>query len=187
MKPDFNNAVNMKLIFCCTLFLSAAASASYAERLLDPMPPTMQAHEFTLPAISGENLTLSDLQGKFVLVNFWSTRCTVCRAELTTLQDLYDQMKANSDFEILAIHAGSDIKGVQEQLKINSVTYPMLMDMDLEMGHWGIPTLPTSYLITPDGNFAYRALGTRVWNSPSMVDFLREIFRDYEAAKAPAD
>ena len=176
---------DMKLIFYCALytFLLLTASASYAQRLLDPMPRTMRAHEFTLPSISGENLTLSDLQGKFVLVNFWSTECTVCRAELTTLQDLYDQMKAHNRLEILAIHAGSDIKGVQEQLKINPVTYPMLMDMDLEMGHWGIPTLPTSYLVTPDGNFAYRALGTRVWNSPFMVDFLREIFRDYEQIK----
>ena len=59
----------------------------------------------------------------------------------------------------------------------------MVMDMDLQMGHWGIPTLPTSYLITPDGSFAYRALGTRKWNAPQMVDFLREIFKDYDETK----
>lgn len=175
----------MKIIslYMLCAFLLLTTSVLHAERLLDPMPRTMQAHEFTLPSISGEDLTLSDLKGKFVLVNFWSTECTICRAELTTLQDLYDQMKESGKFEIVAIHAGGDVKGVEEQLEINPVTYPMLMDMDLEMGHWGIPTLPTSYLLTPDGNFAYRALGTRIWNSPFMVDFLREIFRDYEETK----
>jgi len=54
------------------------------------------------------------------------------------------------------------------------------MDLNLELGSWGVPTLPTSYLIAPNGSFAYRAVGTRVWNSPVMVDFLRRVFDEYE-------
>ena len=57
----------------------------------------------------------------------------------------------------------------------------MLMDMDLQLGHWGVPQLPTSYLVTPDGSFSYRAIGTRVWNSPYMVDFLREVMKGYKS------
>lgn len=151
-----------------------------AERLLDPMPRTMKAKDFTLPNIQGEDVSLTDFKGKFVLVNFWSTECTICRAELTTMQDLYDQMSNDGRLEIIAIHAGNDVQGVMEQIEINPVTYPMLIDMDLQMGHWGIPTLPTTYLVTPDGSFAYRVLGVRVWNSPAMVDFLREVFDDYD-------
>jgi len=50
----------------------------------------------------------------------------------------------------------------------------------LELGSWGVPTLPTSYLVAPNGSFAYRAVGTRVWNSPVMVDFLRRVFDEYQ-------
>lgn len=166
------------------MFLLAciASTAVHSDRLLDPMPRTMPAHEFELPDIKGDQHKLSDYRGKFVLVNFWATSCTICRAELTTLQDMLQILAEDDDqLEVLAIHAGDDLKGVEELMEISPVSYPMLMDMDLTMGNWGIPTLPTSYLVTPDGMFAYRVLGTRVWNSPNMIDFLHEIFEDYHA------
>ena len=165
------------------LLIFMLVSVAHAERLLDPMPRTMKAKNFTLPNTQGEDVSLTDFEGKFVLVNFWSTECTICRAELTTMQDLYDQMSNDGRLEIIAIHAGSDVQGVLEQMEINPVTYSMLIDTDLQMGHWGIPTLPTSYLVTPNGSFAYRVLGVRVWNSPAMVDFLKRVFDDYENEK----
>ncbi len=168
----------IRLLLCFTLLLSA--SIAHSQRLLDAMPRTMIAQDFTLPTVSGEALTLNDLKGKFVLVNFWSTKCTICRAELTTLEVLYDELKEENILEIVTIHAGPDLAGVNELLEISPVSYPMVMDADLTMGHWGIPSLPTSYLVTPDGNFAYRAVGSRLWNSPPMINFLREIFADYE-------
>ena len=170
--------------FLYVLVIFMLASLAHADRLLDPMPRTMKAQNFTLPNTQGDDVSLTDFEGKFVLVNFWSTECTICRAELTTMQDLYDQMSNDGRLEIIAIHAGNDVKGVVEQMEINPVSYPMLIDMDLQMGHWGIPTLPTTYLVTPDGSFAYRVLGVRVWNSPSMVDFLREVFDDYDRERS---
>lgn len=170
-----------KLIVCIVLIVTGTSLS--AGGLLDAMPRTMVAQNFTLPQASGEKLSLNELQGKFVLVNFWTTKCTICRAELTILQDLRNQLEDDDILEIVAIHAGPDLQGVNELLEINTVNYPIVMDMDLQLGHWGIPSLPTSYLITPDGNFAYRAVGSRLWNSPPMVEFLREIFADYEKTK----
>ncbi|MEM8845149.1 MAG: TlpA disulfide reductase family protein [Pseudomonadota bacterium] len=170
----------MVSIFCLSF------SPVNAERLLDPMPRTMKAQNFTLPSINNEDVSLSDFKGKFLLVNFWSTKCTICRAELTTMQDLYNQMEKDGRLEIIAIHAGDDAQGVVEQVEINPVTFPMLVDADLEMGHWGVPTLPTTYLVTPDGSFAYRALGIKVWNSPNMVDFLNQVFDEYDQSQQAA-
>ena len=146
-----------------------------AERLLDPMPATMEAQNFSLPSVSGEVRTLKQYKGSYILVNFWSADCLICVAELSVLQDLYEQLQSEYDFEVIAIHAGSKLTEVNSLLKTNPVTYQVLMDNDLKMGHWGIPQLPTTYIVTPDGNFAYRAVGTRVWNAPSMVDRLREL------------
>ena len=148
------------------------------------MPRTMAAYEYNLPDVSGKKHKLSDYKGKFVLINFWATSCTICRAELTALQDMYDQLRKDSEFEVVAIHAGDDLQGVEELLELSPVNYSMLMDLDLELGHWGIPTLPTTYLISPDGMFTYRALGTRIWNSPNMIDFMHQIFDDYYANTA---
>ena len=163
------------LMLTCSLPLAA-------ENLLDPMPPTMVAQDFSLPSISGNKQTLGQLKGSYVLVNFWSTDCLICVAELSALQDLYDQLHEKHKFEIVAIHAGPKLQQVNDLLKTNPVTYKVLMDNKLEMGDWGIPQLPTSYLVTPEGNFAYRAVGTRVWNAPYMVDFLHKVMKGYESA-----
>ena len=179
MNIFIKNSLTVFLIFMLS-------SLVYADRLLDPMPRTMKAQNFTLPNVQGEDVSLNDFKGKFILVNFWSTECIICRAELTTMQDLYDQLENDGRLEIIAIHAGSDIEGVIDQLEINPVTYPMLVDADLQMGHWGVPTLPTTYLVTPDGSFAYRVLGVRIWNAPNMVDFLLHVFDEYDQAQKTA-
>ena len=164
-----------KIVFVNLIIWLAYAQATVAERLLDPMPSTMQARDFSLPAVTGGMRTLKQFEGSYVLVNFWSAECQICVAELAVLQDLYDQLRTENDFEIIAIHAGARLEEVSKLLQTNPVSYQVLMDNDLKMGHWGIPQLPTTYIITPDGSFAYRAVGTRVWNAPYMVDFLREM------------
>ena len=167
------------LVLTCALWIT---SVHAEQRLLDPMPTTMEAQNFSLPAVTGEMQTLDQFKGSFVLVNFWSTKCQVCVAELGALQDLYDQLRKDYEFEVVAIHAGSNVEGVSSLLKTNPITYMLLIDKDLQMGHWGIPQLPTSYLVTPEGKFAFRAVGVRVWNAPNMVDFLREVMNGYESA-----
>lgn len=158
-------------------------SIANADRLLDAMPRTMHAKNFTLPYSTGGMFNLDDLKGKFVLVSFWSTRCASCLAELTFLQDLREQFADENVLEIVAVHAGPEVEAVNKQLELSPVSYSVVMDLNLELGHWGIPSLPTSYLLTPDGDFAYRAVGARAWNSPQMVKFLRVIIADYEENK----
>jgi peroxiredoxin len=158
-------------------FLLSIASSGHAERLLDPMPQTMVAQDFTLTNVKGDKLSLSDYRGSFVLVNFWATSCLACRAELTIIQDLQDQLSKDYEFKVLAVHAGPYSPTLADVLKLNPVSYAVVTDENLQLGHWGIPQLPTTYIITPEGNFAYRAVGARVWNAPDMVDYLR-LFMD---------
>ncbi|MDW3094970.1 MAG: TlpA disulfide reductase family protein [Gammaproteobacteria bacterium] len=173
----------MKLKFIASIVLIFVCSIANADRLLDAMPRTMHAENFSLPYSTGGKFNLEDLQGKFVLVNFWTTKCTVCRTELSLMQDLLDQLAEENILQVVAVHAGPDVIGVNEHLELSPVSYPVVMDINLELGHWGVPSLPTSYLLTPEGNFAYRAVGSRLWNSPPMVDFLKKVFVDYEETK----
>lgn len=164
-----------KLLFIVFFGVCITLPHSIAAPILDRMPSnSMQAEEFSLPDVTGEMHSLSEYEGKYLLVNFWATSCVSCRAELLTLDDLREQLK-DKNFEVLAIHAGDDLEGVEEILEVNPVGYRILMDMDLVMGGWGVPALPTSYILDPQGRFHYRAVGTRVWNAPFMVDFLKEV------------
>ena len=162
------------------LLNSLIVYSSFAEerRLMDPYPLSFLAQNFALFDTSGNKHELNNFQGQFVLVNFWALSCNVCKSEMTTLQDAYELL-GKEKIIVLSIHAGDDVEGVNSIVKLNKTTYPVLMDMNIELGHWGIPILPTTFIVDPEGNIRYRAVGSRVWNSPFMIDFLQAMLDDY--------
>ncbi len=60
------------------------------------------ALDFTLPDLSGTPVQLSDLRGKIVFLNLWATWCPPCRAEMPSMQTLYERLKGR-DFVMLAV------------------------------------------------------------------------------------
>ena len=142
--------------------------------LVESYPPNVEAENFELPDLEGEKHQLTDYRGKHVIVNFWSMSCNLCKSEMTTLQSAYDLLD-RENLVILSIHAGDPTDGVESVLKLNKITYPVLFDIDLQLGDWGIPIMPTSFIVSPNGSIRYRAVGTRVWNSPFMIDFMQSI------------
>ncbi len=153
----------------------------YAEegRLLDSYPPNVIAKNFSLFDLQGDKHDFADFRGKYVLVNFWAMSCNVCKSEMTTLQSAYELLDSEK-LAVISIHAGDNYDGVEEVLELNKVTYTVLFDIDLQLGEWGIPILPTTFIVGPQGNIRYRAVGTRVWNSPFMIDFIQSILESDE-------
>ena len=94
-------------------------------------PGSTPAPEFTLATTTGELVSMRDLRGKVILLNFWGTWCGPCRMELPDFVKLYD--KYNTDgLEIvgITIRRGESIKDVakfQEQWGLN---YLLLNDIN---------------------------------------------------------
>lgn len=153
-------------------------------QLMEAYPPNYEAKNFRLSDLAGEMHELEEYRGKHVLVNFWSMSCNVCKSEMTTLQSAYELLN-REDLVIVSIHAGDPTEGVESVLKLNNINYPVLFDIDLQLGDWGIPIMPTTFIVSPKGNIRYRAVGTRVWNSPFMIDFMQGIL-DSDAPKPSA-
>jgi len=143
-------------------------------RLFDEYPPNVAAEDFSLPDIQGEKHQLKDFNGKTLLVNFWSMSCNICKSELTTLQSAYEIIDSD-ELAIVSIHAGNNFDGVEDVLKLSKVSFNVLFDTALQMGEWGIPILPTTFIVDREGNIRYRAVGSRVWNSPFMIDFIQSV------------
>ncbi len=142
--------------------------------LMEAYPPNFGAKNFKLSDIDGEMHELEDYRGKYVLVNFWAMSCNVCKSEMTTLQSAYEILDRD-DLVILSIHAGNPSEGVESVLALNRIDYQVLFDIDLQLGGWGVPIMPTTFVVDPEGDIRYRAVGTRVWNSPFMIDFIQSI------------
>jgi thiol-disulfide isomerase/thioredoxin len=80
-----------------------------------------------LQPLTGDSqpVTLEDLKGQTVLLNFWGTWCPPCREEFPHLATLAEKLKNESDFRLLAVSCGggSDEKAEIDQLKADTLAY----------------------------------------------------------------
>lgn len=134
-----------------------------------------QAPDFTLPDLNGKQHKLSDYRGKWVLVNYWATWCPPCREELPELEVFYSTDKEK--VVVLGVNLEDIDRGalklfVEEQF----LSYPILRAKANESQLVGVVTgLPTSYLITPDGEVVARQVG------PVTAENIRQFIDNYEA------
>ena len=161
----------------------AQAAPEQSARLLDPIPPGRIAQEFSLPDVHGHMHALKEYRGRFVLIAFWSANCLICVEEISDMEAAYRLLRdgvardgaADAAFEVIAIHAGAESPKMREVLAANPPSYAVLVDEDLKMGGWGVPALPTVYLVGPKGELLYRAVGARDWGAPRLLNRLRSI------------
>ncbi len=78
------------LLFLLILPTQTLFSSTY---LMDPMPNKKLAPDFVLAGLDGKEHSLTELRGKFALVNFWATWCTPCKAEMPTLESIHNTLK----------------------------------------------------------------------------------------------
>ncbi len=117
-------------------------------------PPTSagNAPDFTVPALDGGKLSLSDFRGQYVLVNFWASWCPPCKAEMPELHAYYNTYQ-NQGFTLLAINVNDDPNSARAFIEANGFTFPVGLDSNGRVfGSYGGSALPTSFLIDPKGD-----------------------------------
>ncbi len=126
------------------------------------MPPT-EAAAFTLPDLSGAEVSLSDHQGRWVLLTFWATWCGPCITEMPSLQQFHSR-NADAGFSVLAVAVGSDEAGVRDLVRQQGLTFPVLLDRgDRVASTYQAWSVPLTYLVDPDGNLVGVVRGARDW------------------------
>ncbi|PKO17764.1 MAG: hypothetical protein CVU39_04595 [Chloroflexi bacterium HGW-Chloroflexi-10] len=115
--------------------------------------------DFSLSDILGNTHTLSEYQGKFVLINTWATWCPPCRDEMPDLEAYYRTYQ-DENFTILAINAGETGSVASAFAQLNNLTFPVLLDLEGEtITAMGINGFPTSILVDPQGMVVHIHIG----------------------------
>ncbi len=109
------------------------------------------APDFSVPALDGSKLSLSDFRGKYVLLNFWASWCPPCKAEMPELHAYYRSYQ-DKGFTLLAINVNDDPNSARAFIEANGFTFPVGLDLDGRVfNSYGGSALPTSFLIDPQG------------------------------------
>jgi len=119
------------------------------------------AENFNLPDIDGENFQLDSTRGRWVFLHFWASWCGPCREEIPAIQHLADTFDDDT-LAIVMINTAEDEDTIFTFLSATDVDINSLMDMDgLVTEVWKPRGLPTTFLINPEGEVKYQAIGGR--------------------------
>jgi len=135
------------------IFISADRSgASTAGKISAPQQGFL-APDFELKTPTGESVKLLDLRGQAVLVNLWATWCPPCRAEMQTIEKVYNEYK-DQGFTVLAVNMTYQDSQLEIMPFVNEqgLTFPILLDETGDMANaYQLQSLPSSYFINRDG------------------------------------
>ena len=109
--------------------------------------------DFSLTSLTGETIALSDLRGRAVLLNFWASWCTPCRAEMPAIQAIHADYAARG-LVVLAVNVtAQDSRSAAESFAAeNALTFPILLDEAGDVNRlYQVDSLPTTFFIGPDG------------------------------------
>jgi peroxiredoxin len=165
-----------------TRFAEQAPAAGTAAT--PPMGEHPPAPDFTLSTLSGTSLSLAELRGKVVLLNFWATWCVPCRQEMPAIEALYQRYK-DRGLEVLAISLDkTPTATVEAFVKEMGVTYRIVLDPAWTTTRpYGVRGLPATFLIDRAGNVVLRELGERDWMAEEKQQVVEGLLQAPEADK----
>jgi peroxiredoxin len=150
-----------KPLLIAAAVLAIAGALAYALMEKPGAPPS----SFT--TLEGKTLTLDELRGKVVLVNFWATSCPGCVKEMPDMVEIYKQYK-DRGFEIIAVAMSYDPPNyVQRFVQTRQLPFPVALDVNGEHARafGNVQLTPTTFIIGKDGRILEQKLGE--------IDFVR--------------
>jgi cytochrome c biogenesis protein CcmG/thiol:disulfide interchange protein DsbE len=117
------------------------------------------APEIDLLTLDGDRVSLSELRGRPVLINFWATWCLPCREEFPLMVSAYEQHAAD-DLEILGVVHDDTVDGARAFAEDMGADWPMLDDADdVAWNDYTGLGMPTSFFVDADGIVRAFSLG----------------------------
>ncbi len=137
------------------------------------------APDFTLATLDDEEVTLSELCGSVVVLDFWATWCGPCRMGLPKLQEFATWARQEGvGVKVYAVNMGEHVRGndqkrqkVQQFWQKQGFSMPTLMDYDDKVAEaFEVGSIPHTVVIGPDGTLVKVHIGF----NPNMVQALKQ-------------
>jgi peroxiredoxin len=151
-----------------TLLLAGCYSGSRPPRIGSAAP------DFSVQD-ADRKVTLSELRGKVVVLNFWATWCAPCVQEMPSLVQLQQKTK-NKGVTVLAVSVDADDSAYHKFLQDHKVDLLTVRDVDQKSNNlYGTFKFPETYVIDRNGIVRRKFIGAVDWTTPEIVDFLGKL------------
>jgi thiol-disulfide isomerase/thioredoxin len=133
------------------------------------LPPDFNLSILNAGSAEAGTVQLSNLQGNVVFLNFWATWCPPCRAEMPSMQVLYERFR-DKGLEFAAVDIMEKESDILKFLGSNKLSFPVLLDANGSVANkYGISAIPATFIIDKDGKIIAKVAGARKWDTPEMI------------------
>lgn len=140
-----------------------------------PIPSSIEAqYELELQDIDGDTIPLADMKDSVVFLTFWKPDCVSCKAQLPSIQRLFEKVDKDGVQFVLAAFGDSadDAFMVADQ---NHVTAPVYACKGELPSIYKSRATPVAFILSPEGKVAFRHQGPAQWDDEAVVSFLRSL------------
>lgn len=175
-RPRFRSL--RRLLVTLALLAALPLSVRYQPLFAEPAPgprPDFD-YNFTIKDLEGNRVAMETLKGKVIFLNLWATWCGPCRYEMPGIQALYEKM--NSDkiaFIMLSIDRDEDHKRVVQYMRAKAFTFKAYMPSGTLTSQLNIPSIPTTFIISPEGKIVKKEVGAQDYNTPQFEKLLAKL------------
>jgi thiol-disulfide isomerase/thioredoxin len=130
-------------------------------------------YNFAVKDLKGNRVPIDQFKGKVIFLNLWATWCGPCRAEMPTIQKLYDNVaKDNLVFVMLSLDRDQDKAKIVDYIGHKAFTFPVYQPSGYLTQQLDIPSIPTTFIVSKDGKIIAREVGTTNFGTAKFQKFL---------------
>ncbi len=135
-------------------------------------------YNFLLNSFNGEEIYFGDLRGKTILLNLWASWCPPCRAEMPTIQNLYEEVKNDTNIVFILISLDEDQSKAKQFVEDKNYDLPFYFLADGIPSSFSTNTIPTTFVISSNGKIISRETGMAKYDSDDFRNFLVNSSKD---------
>jgi thiol-disulfide isomerase/thioredoxin len=130
--------------------------------------------KWRLRGLDSADVEFSDLSGRVVFLNFWSTGCGTCVAEMPSIQSLYDSLKTGP--VTFLIVSDQSLDTLKRFAKRQGWTLPIVRTVSTIPKQFEIRALPLTIILDKSGKAVLAEYGGRRWNDSKAMALIRKLF-----------
>ncbi len=163
------------------ILLSRDGSAESKTPLTAAAHKGFLAPDISLPDQDGDLHQLSSLRGRVVLLNFWASWCTPCKAEMPALEKIFQKYKSQG-FQIFSINATNqdNRQAAIDLARSLGISFQILFDENGTAADlYGLRALPTTFIIDPEGKITDVLIGGPI--SEALLDIrIQQVLKEIQ-------
>jgi DsbE subfamily thiol:disulfide oxidoreductase len=132
---------------------------SVADRQAAAQVEDSPAPSFSMETLDGSTVSLDEMRGDIVVINFWATWCLPCRQEAPAFRRLSEEYESKG-VRFLGINERDDRASAQTFVREFRLDYPSVFDPSGSLAFdFELYAMPTTFVVDPDGVIRYRFVG----------------------------